>query len=57
MIKHLMQMLVALYPQLPDRESWESIKIVIEMPDDKSLYAVNGARYDEKSNSVIIEVA
>jgi len=31
--------------------------VAIEMPDDKSRYTVSGVRYDEKNDSVIIEVA
>jgi len=30
--------------------------VTVEMPDDKSQYAVEGFRYDKASNSVIIEV-
>jgi hypothetical protein len=35
----------------------EATTVAVEMPDDKSQYAVNGVRYDEQSKSVIIEVA
>jgi hypothetical protein len=31
--------------------------VAVEMPDDKSQYAVQGIRFDESSDSFIIEVA
>jgi hypothetical protein len=39
---------------------WKTVDdttIVVEMPDDGSRYAVSAVRFDQQTNSVVIEVA